>query len=572
MSAPFGIQVINPTNQRISVARVDHLPIIAHYLRQLGFVELVNRLVPVEMNVEPGIILLGMVLDTLSGRSPLYHLESNFVDYDLEVLFGQPIPVGYFNDDNVGRVMNHIFEVGTQKIFSELSMRTLKRFPVSTRHVHFDTTSINLFGDYRNAADDDAAFRITYGYSKDKRPDLKQFVLSLLCVDGDIPIVGKLEDGNASDKKINNQVLGDVARHMRQHGIADNAFIYVADSAMVTKENLAQANAFISRLPATYNECERAILAAIDAEKWTEVGCISSTPDTKNRPNASYRVHEEEVTLYGKIYRAIVVHSSAHDKRRQKRLERQLTASEKAARGKLTTINRERFFCRADAEQAAQKLMSQSTEYHQLAIEIIECPRYARGRPVKDDIRTPLSMEYGLSATVVEKEKEIARRRQLSGCFVLLSNVESMGDVHYSAEMILRTYKDQQGIENNFGFLKDDRIVNAIFLKQPERIEVLGLVLLISLLIWRLVEHIMRLELEATDTAVPGWENKPTQRPTCYMLTWRFKGIMVLCIEGERRLAEPLSPAQKAFLRVLKVPENCFFKDEKNIYISKLNR
>lgn len=558
MSAPFGMQKTN-SNQAISVARVDHLPIIAHYLRQLGFVERVNRLVPVEMNVEPGIILLGMVLDTLSGRSPLYHLENNFADYDREVLFGQVIPTGYFNDDNVGRVMNHIFEVGTQKIFSELSMRTLQRFPIVTRHVHFDTTSINLFGDYRQAADDDAAFKITYGYSKDKRPDLKQFVLSLLCVDGDIPIVGKLEDGNASDKKINNQVLSDVARHMRQHGVAEDAFIYVADSAMVTKENLAQANAFITRLPATYNECERAILTAIDAEQWTEVGCISSTPASKNRPNARYRVHEEEVTLYGKSYRGIVVHSSAHDKRRQKRLERQLTASEKAARDKLTNINRERFFCRADAEQAAQKLMSQTTLYHQVAIEIIECPRYARGRPVKDKIRTAVSMEYSLSATVVEKEKEIARRRQLSGCFVLLSNVESMGDVHYSAEMILRTYKDQQSIENNFGFLKDDRIVNAIFLKRPERIEVLGLVLLISLLIWRLVEHIMRLELEATDTTVAGWDNKPTQRPTCYMLTWRFKGIMVLCIEGERRLAEPLSPDQKAFLKVLKVPENCFF-------------
>ena len=44
-------------------------------------------------------------------------------------------------------------------------------------------------------------FKITHGYSKDRRPDLKQFVLSLLCVGTDVPIVGKLEDGNASDKR-----------------------------------------------------------------------------------------------------------------------------------------------------------------------------------------------------------------------------------------------------------------------------------------------------------------------------------------------------------------------------------
>ncbi|MCP4409897.1 MAG: IS1634 family transposase, partial [Gammaproteobacteria bacterium] len=237
MAVPFERQVRNQA-QTITAARVDHLPIIAHYLRSLGLVEIVNELVPVEMDVEPGIIVLGLVLDTLSGRSPLYHLEKAFEDCDRELLFGQEIPPGYFNDDNVGRVMDHLYNVGTQKIFSALSVRALQRFPLSTKHVHFDTTSVNVYGEYLNAADN-APFKIVHGYSKDKRPDLKQFVLSLLCVDGNVPIVGKLEDGNASDKKINHRVLSEVSRHMNQHGISDEAFIYVADSAMVTEENLA---------------------------------------------------------------------------------------------------------------------------------------------------------------------------------------------------------------------------------------------------------------------------------------------------------------------------------------------
>ena len=216
--------------------------------------------------------------------------------------------------------MDEVYHVGTQKLFCALSDSALQRFCLSTKHVHFDTTSVNVYGEYLNAADEVAPFKIVYGYSKDKRPDLKQFVLSLLCVDGNVPIVGKLEDGNASDKKINHRVLSEVSQHMNQHGIADEAFIYVADAALVTEENLAQARRFITRLPATYNECERAILAAVDADRWTDVGCIAVTPATKNRPTASYRVYEEAVTLYDKPYRAIVVHSSAHDKRRQKTL------------------------------------------------------------------------------------------------------------------------------------------------------------------------------------------------------------------------------------------------------------
>ncbi len=59
----------------------------------------------------------------------------------------------------------------------------------------------------------------------------------------------------------------------------------------------------------------------------------------------------------------------------------------------------------------------------------------------------------------------------MAGCFVLLTNVAAEGPQGYSAEKILRTYKEQHGIEKNFGFLKDDQIVNAVFLKRVERIE-----------------------------------------------------------------------------------------------------
>lgn len=51
----------------------------------------------------------------------------------------------------------------------------------------FDTTSISVYGDYEHS---DTPFKITYGHSKDKRWDLKQFLISMLCVDRNIPILG----------------------------------------------------------------------------------------------------------------------------------------------------------------------------------------------------------------------------------------------------------------------------------------------------------------------------------------------------------------------------------------------
>jgi hypothetical protein len=269
-------------------------------------------------------------------------------------------------------------------------------------------------------------------------------------------------------------------------------------------------------------------------------------------------VHEGSVTLYGKDYRAVVVHSSAHDQRRQKRLQRELRVSRGQIEQAARSGAQKTFFCRPDAEAAAAAVRSCTRAYHQLHVRVEERPRYGPGRPKKGAPRIPVAIDYVLRSEIGEKREEIEKRRQLAGCFVLLSNVSDPQQGGYSAERILRTYKEQNAIEKNFGFLKDDQIVNALFLKRPERVEALGLILLISLLIWRLIELVMRTELQAREATLPGWDNKPTARPTAYMVTWKFKGILILCVNGRRLLAKPLTDTQHAFLQALQVPASCF--------------
>ncbi len=57
--------------------------------------------------------MLALILDTISGRSPLYKLEQNFLHQDMELLFGKDIPPSKFSEDLVGRTMDAIFEAGT---------------------------------------------------------------------------------------------------------------------------------------------------------------------------------------------------------------------------------------------------------------------------------------------------------------------------------------------------------------------------------------------------------------------------------------------------------------------------
>src|SRR3989442_12054083 len=90
----------------IEAYQVQHLPIVKAYADKMGFVEVINQVVPTEMAIDPGTIVLGMILDTLSGRSPLYRLEEFFAHHDTALLLGKAIVPAVFEDYTVERCLD----------------------------------------------------------------------------------------------------------------------------------------------------------------------------------------------------------------------------------------------------------------------------------------------------------------------------------------------------------------------------------------------------------------------------------------------------------------------------------
>jgi transposase len=168
------------------------------------------------------------------------------------------------------------------------------------------------------------------------------------------------------------------------------------------------------------------------------------------------------------------------------------------------------------------------------------------------------TLRYGLQVTLHERAEVVARKRQEAGCFVLLTNVPTAGEMAHRAGEVLRAYKEQHGVEQNFAFLKDPVIVNSLFLKKPERIEALGLVLLLALLLWRLVERTLRVHVETTGNRLMGWDKKATQKPTAFRMMTKFAAVMVRKGGGQRQLAQPLSAVHQAYLDALGVPITYF--------------
>ncbi len=151
----------------------------------------------------------------------------------------------------------------------------------------------------------------------------------------------------------------------------------------------------------------------------------------------------------------------------------------------------------------------------------------------------------------------IGRMEEEAGCFVLLTHVPTAGDLAHSAREILTVYKEQPGTEQNDGVLKAPGIVKSLLLKQPERLEAFGLVFLLALLLWRLMERARRRHVDTTSTPLPGWDKKTTERPTACMMVTQFVGVIVLQRGHDRQLARPLSVVHQHSLTALDVPATC---------------
>jgi transposase len=557
------LEVIMKNLPEIDSFTVQHLPIISAYARRIGVVDIINTLIPTDMAIDVGTVVLGMVLDTLTGRSPLYRLEEFFEYQDSELLLGKKTDSSLFSDYTVGRVLDRIHEYGTMMLFSQISMRALEVFNIDRRRLSFDTTSVSVEGDYdlySGEYGNDDVINITYGHSKDHRPDLKQFMVKMLCVDRTIPVFGAAEDGNASDKIVNNEVLTYISKYMAENGIKKEGFIYIADSAMVTRKNLDQIGdsiQFISRMPATYKECSALISAAVSKGEWVELGKLSQTVESQKRPAAFYKAWESDVCINDTIYRAVVIHSSAHDRRRQKRIERELKKEHADLLKAAKKLSSQEFYCRADAEKAALEIERSNCVYYAPRATIIEIPKYKRGRPQNDGSRLLDKMMYGISVELAETGAAEKLRKE-NGCFVLITNVPTGGENGYSSYEILRAYKDQYGIEQNFGFLKNTPIVNSIFLKKASRIEVLACIFLLSLLVWRLIEYNMRRFVQEKEKDLPGWKKRRTEKPTTFMLMTRFQYTVIIKIGNSRRIAKTLTNIQREYLAALTLSPEIF--------------
>ena len=138
----------NLVPDNLTFSEVGHLPVIKDFAKKIKLVETLDTMVDSEMELSPGVAILAWCWTPLSGRTPLYRMEEFFQEKDTELMLGLRCQAELFCDYNIGRVLDKIFDTGTQKVFSQIAQNAIGVFDVDPRRLHFDTTSISVFGDY----------------------------------------------------------------------------------------------------------------------------------------------------------------------------------------------------------------------------------------------------------------------------------------------------------------------------------------------------------------------------------------------------------------------------------------
>jgi len=527
-----------------SIERLDHLGIVAGVCREIGLSEwLDSRAGESERKVSVGTATVAMVLNGLGfSNRQLYLIPQFFQNKPVEQLLGEGIKAEDLNDDCLGRTLDWIYENDATKLFAGIARRAREVFGIGSEQIHVDTTSFSVSGEYKGT--DEAAIEVAYGYSRDHRADLKQWMLSLATTqDGDVPLFMRSLDGNSSDKV--SLVEAVTALQEQLCAEEEGPCIYVADSGLYSETNMRRLGeakvSWVARVPETSTEAKRIIDP--DAQDW------QTTADGQTR------WYTRLVGLPQGKERWVVVSTAPGEKRAKETMERKLEREREKWEKALWHLGNREFACEADARAALAQCVRKLPAWFEVSSTMTSSPRYAKsGRPGKD--ATPKSVVWPAQAKLGVDREGVERGWRRRACFIVGTNVLDASVL--PDEDVARIYKEQGSVERGFSFLKDPLfLASSVFVKKPSRIVALGFIMVLCLLVYRLAEHRLRSRLVETKQTVPNQVGKQTARPTMRWVFQLFEGIDLL------RIGSPadttlhvlrLQPVHKQILSLLGQP------------------
>ncbi|AEA33726.1 IS1634 family transposase [Hippea maritima] len=548
--------------QKAVIKNMDHLGLIAGMIDELKIAETIDDEIPSSSkskNLSYGEATKAMILNGLGYvNKQLYLTPLFFKDKPLKRLFGRDVDFPWFNDDALGRTLDKLFEYGVSELYEKIASRALKILNLTPSTIHLDSASFHLDGKYPNQKTKEEKEKekgkvkerngkeekgnnsegkwgkggkeeeyeptpvfITQGYSRDHHPELNQVVLNLIVEHkAGIPIWMKPADGN----KIDTQAFANIVKeHINSLKNANNTKTKViADAALFSSKTMEEFKKnnmlFISRVPSKLKQAKE-ILKNHNEEEFIQL-------------DENYQAIQYTVDYEGMKQQWVLYKSSYAKSRGDKTIKKEYQEKEKQETKLIEKLQKRAFFCEADARKAFEEKTKKLECIMISEAKLISKPKYkTRGRP-KPNAKPDHYEYYWIIETKPNEEYLKQKQNQKSGLFILATN-----DMTLSAKELLDEYKSQQRIERGFRFLKSPEFLSdAMFLKNPKRIEAMLMIMTLSLLVYSALEYRIRSELKNQNKSFPNQLGKPIQNPTARWVFENFFAIHLLLLNGQEQI------------------------------------
>lgn len=538
---------------------IAHLPLVLGVLRRLEVATVIDRLIP--PHPAPGLSCgrggEAWVLAILDGHHALYKVGRRLEERGMLALLQPGLTRAALNDYRLGHILDALFAANLNGVFSAVALKALEVYTIATPWLHQDTTTIVLYGAYKDEPQTPEAPRPAYGHSKDGRGDLKQVLLSLgVSGDGGLPLRLGLRDGNTSDSVETPVAIEECLALGLQgvHGIVADSKAYSRRTLGLCREKGLGLVTLVPRTCAVRQALEAwgaqqpALPLLVEKPGRTrDEACRQWHGQSVMRPvEVEYsdgRVTQEEL-------RFLVVHSS---QLAQQHTQTYASAQAKEAEALTDHVQRVQarwFACAADAAAALTEYEHHEPgrrgrrphpwRFHAVRYRVVadtrRTRRARRGRPAKTD-PPPLEAGYRLGVDV----EALANPEEANGWMVLATTVpaEVCGDAD-----ILQAYQDQNTtVEPGFRWIKNPAAIAPVWLEKPERIAALAMLTVVGLLVYSLIQRQVRLSLHTHDQQIPG--NKGlTATPTAAVVLALFAHVALVQFWIGEQVVEQLSGVQ----------------------------
>jgi transposase len=513
------------------------LPVVNPFLHRLRLDGILSPYLPPKdrrQKLAPGRALLVLLRNLLASREPLYGVGAWAAPFEPSLLGLTRDDLALLNDDRIGRALDDLFDADRPSLVLRVVVQAVREFGLRLDRFHNDSTTISFHGLYRVA---DGRRRrgkptpkITFGHSKDRRPDLKQLLWSLTVTDdGAVPVDYRVLDGNVTDDQIHRQTWDVLAL------LAEGPdFLYVADSKLCTKPNLlhidGQKGRFLTVLPATRKEDGRFRDWMQNHEvPWKEV-LRRPHPSRRKHPPDVFRAYEDPAGS-AEGFRIVWFHSTEKEKRdreaREDKIDRAVRELQ-ALRDRLASP-RTRLRRRNRVDDSVGHILDVAGANRWLEVTVTrhDEEKYRQSKPGRPGPQTTYRRKIRVRFDVAWTPNEETRRYDLrtDGIFPLITN-----DRKLSPKKTLKAYKlGQPRVEVRHHHLKAFHQVAPQYLKSVTRIEAFLCVYFLALLVNALIEREIRAAMKRRRIpALPLYhEDRPCKRPTTEQILKAFDGLMV---------------------------------------------